>query len=78
MEINELENKLRVCEDERTMAVKQCETTQQQNRQLSDEHHKEMTTTTLTTDDLKMKVSSCCNGRTTSDSIFCLLTVTQN
>ena len=73
MEISELENKLRVCEDERTTAVKQREATQQQNRQLSDEHRKEMASTTLTTDDFKMKVSSMVR----TVSVY-LVTVTQN
>ena len=56
--MGELENKLRVCEDERATAVKQCEAIQQQNRQFSDEHRKEMASTTLSADDLKMKVST--------------------
>lgn len=47
-------------EDERAMALKQCEVTQQENRHLSDEHRKEMASTTLTVDDLKMKVNSNC------------------
>ena len=71
MGINELENKLRVCEDERTAAVKQCEVTQQQNRQLSDEHHKKMASTALTNDDFKMKVrKQLLHDRTILDSMF--------
>jgi len=58
MEVTEFEKKLRVCEEERAIALKQYEATQQESQQLSDEHHKEMANTTLTIDDLKMKVKS--------------------
>jgi len=58
MEVSTLENKLRMCEDERATATKQCEAIQQQNRQLSDEHRKEISSTTLAADDFKMKVNS--------------------
>ena len=50
--------KLRVCEDDKVTAMKQCEIAQQENRQLSNEHHKEMTSSTSTIDDLRMKVNS--------------------
>ena len=74
MEINELENKVRMCEDERTTAMKQYDAAQQQNRQSSDEHRKEMANITLTSDDLKMKVS---NSRTILDAIFACYSYTE-
>ena len=62
MEVSALENKLRLCEDERVTAVKQYENIQQQNRQLSDEHCKEITSSTLAANDFKMKVNSKLSG----------------